>query len=637
MHEVFAIRPPDVVALEIPVTFRPELEWAARCWPLPVAAFELRRRATMGMVVPFVPGDSIFEAFRLASQSRTEVALIDVDVSVAGEVRPACGLAVGPELAARPGDDCFAAVTALNEREVVLVSDLAREAVMATALAALMAQHGSVLWVGGLAHWSRIVERLRRGDFSAPPTASAPVRRFTRARLAASALLRLTGVYPATVAEFARAPAVFESFEAMRTLLHRAAAPGLDRRWGPSESAAPIDLARTGLYARNLAASARVGEQPQLSELVLAASATIGPRYAARLLAVANEQPRTQRTGALRPLTFEIDPRTRHAEPPQAGFCFRGRRLSVEPWFPVPWPSLDAPDREQLARAAHDAEYEKLCAARSRDAFHWHAYPPDEADYEAFVAFALRTASVVDPAEARAVPFSTGLRDGVDVRSTIRQWHEDRIYVRDERGGRRRFRNGAIDWRGQTEASSALQGRIGGGWNDPDCLHVGSVSRESRRTKVLARNGMAQITRRHREWSMITLDAPTFTTGPSRRQTFYDAVICPLIAVQGRPTDHIYTWLETMFTFCSGKPFVYFSQYQPSARIVDLARAHRVEFVWRPLGRLPRELLDRHRTFRQLRLADRQWQQLLTRLAATRGGRPDADAVSQRRGHPRRP
>ena len=629
MHERFASKPPDVVALELPVAFRPDLEWAVRCWPMPVAAFELGRRATMGMVVPFVPGDSIFEAFRLASESRTEIALIDVDVSVAGEVRPACGFAVGPEFAARSGDDCFAAVTALNEREAILVSDLAREAAMASALAALMAQLGSVLWVGGFAHWSRIVERLRRGDFSAPPTACAPRRRFTRTRLAASALLRLTGLYPA-------APAEFEPFEAMRTLLLRAAAPGLDRRWGPSESTAPIDLARTRLYARNLAASARVGEQPHVSELVLAASATIGPRYAARLFAVASEQLKAKRTAALPPLTFEIDPRTRHAARPQAGFCFRGKRLSAEPWFPVPWLLLDVPDREQLARAAHDAEYEKLCAAQARETFHWHAYPPDETDYEAFVAYALRHANVADPAEARSVPFSTGLQDGLDVRSTVRQWHEDRIYGRDERGGRRRFRNGVIDWRGQTEASGALQGRVGGGWNDPDCLHVGSVSREARRVKVLARNGMAQVARRHREWSMITLDAPTSIIGPSRRQTFHDAVIRPLIAVQGLPTDHIYTWLETMFRFCAGKPFVYYSPYQPSARIFALARAHRVELVWCALGRLPRELLDRHRTFRQLWLADSQWKQLRTRLAAPRSGGPDADAANHRRRHPRR-
>ena len=99
---------------------------------------------------------------------------------------------------------------------------------MASALAALMAQHESVLWVGGFAHWSRIVERLRCRDFSAPDIDPAPRRRFTRARLGSSALMRLTGLYPAMVAAFARAPQEFEPFDAMRTLLHEAAKPEPD-------------------------------------------------------------------------------------------------------------------------------------------------------------------------------------------------------------------------------------------------------------------------------------------------------------------------------------------------------------------------------------------------------------------------
>ena len=58
--------------------------------------------------MPFVPGDSIFEAFRLASQAGIEVALIDVDVSVPGEQRPPPTLALGPEFAGRPGEGFFA-------------------------------------------------------------------------------------------------------------------------------------------------------------------------------------------------------------------------------------------------------------------------------------------------------------------------------------------------------------------------------------------------------------------------------------------------------------------------------------------------------------------------------------------------
>ena len=76
----------------------------------------------------------------------------------------------------------------------------------------------------------------------------------------------------------------------------------------PSEPTAAIDLARTGLYARNLAATARISEQPQLSELVLAASATIGPRYAARLVGLATADHPSTPGAALDPLTFEVDP-----------------------------------------------------------------------------------------------------------------------------------------------------------------------------------------------------------------------------------------------------------------------------------------------------------------------------------------
>src|SRR5207344_927380 len=102
----------------------------------------------------------------------------------------------------------------------VLVSDLVREAAMASALAALMAQHVAVLWVGGFAHWARIVERLRSRDFAAPNIVPTRRRRFTRARLGPSSLMRLTGQYPSMVAAFARAPQAFDPFDAMRLLLH---------------------------------------------------------------------------------------------------------------------------------------------------------------------------------------------------------------------------------------------------------------------------------------------------------------------------------------------------------------------------------------------------------------------------------
>ena len=234
VHEQFASARPAVVALELPASFRPALEWAAGCWPTPVAAFERGRRPAMGTVMPFVPGDSIFEAFRVAYAGRHRG-------RAHRRGRVGAGRAASAAHARPRSRVCVAAWRrllptqrdALNSREAPLVSDLVREAAMASALAALMAQHVSVLWVGGFAHWARIVERLRCRDFAAPDIVPAPRRRFTRARLGPSALMRLTGVYPSMVAAFARAPQEFDPFDAMRMLLHEAAKPEPDGQRTP--------------------------------------------------------------------------------------------------------------------------------------------------------------------------------------------------------------------------------------------------------------------------------------------------------------------------------------------------------------------------------------------------------------------
>ena len=86
----------------------------------------------------------------------------------------------------------------------------------------------------------------------------------------------------------------------------------------------------------------------------------------------------------------------------------------------------------------------------------------------------------------------------------------------------------------------------------------------------------------------------------------------------------MYDWLKPIFTFCEGKPFVYYSQYVPSARIHALARSHKVRLRWCPLGSLSAPLLARHRFWHQLWLGDSQWRTLQARLAARyRGGGRD--------------
>ena len=304
------------------------------------------------------------------------------------------------------------------------------------------------------------------------------------------------------------------------------------KRCCPRSLRRPSTWPAPGLYARNLAATARISEQPQLAELVLAASATIGPRYAARLFELATAEHVSTPSEALDALTFEVDRRTKGSDQIEAGFCFRGRRLSAEPWCPVPWPILDPPDVAQLTREARDAHYEDLPDARPGETFHWHAYPPDQEAYEEFVRYALRRASQIDRLDGPSVPFVSGLEGGLDVRTTIRFWHEDQVYVRRHCNGSESIRNGVIDWTSRAEDSKILRGGggRGAGWNDPDSTVIGSVSRAVGH-ETIGTQGESEVTRRTREWSFVTLDHPTFETR-SGSGALWDRVIMPLVDLE---------------------------------------------------------------------------------------------------------
>ena len=285
VHEVFATAPPQVVALELPPEMRPELAWAATCWPGSVVSIATTRgTGAAATTLPFVPGDSIVEAFRLATAAGIPVACVDANVvTSAGERAGRADRLPGAELAGRTGIEYVALAEALMSQRPAGPSALTREAVMAGYLAALMEDYASVLWVGGLAHWSRIEARLRAADFSAPAVPTAPPLKWRRGRLAPSALHRMTGQSPWKVQSFAASPQTFDPLALVLGMLHEAGPEGIVGVDSVPEPCSAVDRARVGIYARNLAATDGLREEPQLSELVVAARNVVGPRYAARV------------------------------------------------------------------------------------------------------------------------------------------------------------------------------------------------------------------------------------------------------------------------------------------------------------------------------------------------------------------
>jgi hypothetical protein len=607
---------PEVIALELPEWLRGELDWALRCWPTAVGSI------TTDLIVPWIPGDSMLEAGRLAQQLGIRVHLVDLaEAEPSGERSVA--LLPGPEFAPRVGQAFQDAVDATAEPPST--GDLAREAFMAERLDELMRRHRRVLWVGGMAHWTRLTGRLERGDFSGPPARGRTPGPCRRVRLGGSALLRLTGRSPFLVARYAEHPASYDEASAIRHLALDAARLNRRRREarrhtydgehgpGPAEPAA-IDIARVLVYARNLAATRTLSDRPGLADLLTAASVTVGKRYAGQVYLLSMKVARPRRASVAEALR-NVPALTYESVGSRQGYRCKGRWLTVEPvWSPAgPRIEMWVPAPAEVARR-QQAPYRHVPRAQKGSRYAWMAYPPDEQAYEAYVAHVLRRASLHTLSEPAAEPFLAGLRDGIDVRATLRHWKEGRLYVREDRGEWLTVTNGAIDYTSEREDSTVLRGlgRRGGraGWVDPSLTSVGSASREIRVDVI--QKVPCHVTLRHREFSLITLDVPTWLEADDSRG-FYSRVIKPLVHLPAE-RDHLYGWLDVMFAFCRGKPFAYYSRYVPGPRIHEIAARHRVRLLHRPLQLIGSALLQRHQTFRFLSVTRQQWEALEARI-----------------------
>lgn len=626
----------DAVALELPEESEGELAWADDCWPTPVASI------ADGSILPFIPGDSMLEGYRLARRAHTAVYLIDLNVK--GAIKRESGTRLGPEFAPRLGGLFQETMDSLLATHPKAEGDAAREAYMARRLSELLRQHERVLWIGGMAHWTAITQRLADANFSAPvvPTVRSSV--FVRSRLRASALYQISTRLPCLVEDYTGRPDTFVESEALQSLalgvlsstgdegvemVRHPPAPksGIE----PPESGVALDVVKMLTYAQNLAATSGVREAPDLIDLLTSASSTIGNKYAGRLYLAAMLESPSGLDQTLPNLTYEQD-EEKH------GFMLGSEWLFATPYWPNSsdgrsWSGFPTTVRDRLNS---DAPYAELPAGNGEPAYWW-AFPPEEEAYEAYVRHVLLLATRKVAREPKSEPFSTGLQDGIDMRATVRNWHRGEIHVRVGERHDLNITNAAIDYANDSEDTAILRGRrprslvpIGlvdpnsprfnvdhdTGWLDPTCLHVGSISREATKGEILQQEGRpCLVVRRQREFSFITLDVPSWYRGLERERKDFIGRVTLRLADLPMEVDNLYEWLRVMFTFCRGKPFAYFSKYVPSARIHRLASAHNVRLVHIPLSVIPSRLLEMHRRFRFLRVSGPQYEALLKLIA----------------------
>ncbi len=605
VRRAFAEFRPTAVALECPPEMAHELDWALSCWPGPVAS-------RYGVKFwPFVPGDSMVEAYRLARERGVSVHLVD-RWSPKPIVRPTQPPLPGVECAARVGDLFADVVGALEDSAgQPAPEDLAREDCMARHLARLMATHERVLWVGGMAHWPRMRALLVGGGLG-PPEASKRRVSFVRLGLSPSALVAATGRLPRLVHRYAVEPDAYEETAAIRALAldavtvraeidYELVRAGQKRKEGvrAPESASPADVAKMLAYARNLRSARAVGDRPTLMDLLDAASGVVGDQYAGRLYALAMQEQGSEASRALPQLEHQITEA-------RSGYRHKGRWVSV-----VPATGERAESRLgtiRLEKATRDARRDgeqNLPEPAEGDKTGWVAVRAETSRFKALVTYALRRASVAWSTQDRSAAFESGMREGVDARETLRHWAEGTVFVRELSPGRLPITNGVIDFTSEREDSAALRGCDGGGWNDPAFDGWGTVSRVVR--KETQRERPYTLRKWWREITFVTLDRNTWDSGDNS-ESVYERVIQPIFRVTKGKDDHLYSWLGPMFESCQRKPLAYFSRYVPSARIRRIAAKHGVRLVHVPLAQIPAAMLERNQTFRLICLTRSQYE-----------------------------
>jgi hypothetical protein len=418
VREAFFVRNPDVIALELPWFIKSEFIEGVEALPrMHVVWYEEEDEdgEPIRVVIPLDICDAMIEAARLALDYGIRLELIDAGVSGVEERRidfPDCaairdiGLETLYESAVRTG--------ALPPSTP---GDQAREKHMARRLETLLKHGERILWVGGMAHWEGIRSALESAEHSLqkeriPESVGlSPV--------SPASFQRLMGEMPALASLYeelrhgVRAPEDFDYFAALKEILVEA------ERSYEGEMKERVDLTRyRGMmqFARNLALT-RSRIVPDLSDIVQAARGTVNDDYGWHVMKTACENHDAVDDSADSDERFELQ---------WGGYGLfadgrhRVRRQGLmQDTVPKSFNFRRRPTPEELEswqREMEQFDERTLCS-----------WPPEDIFQERFMAYVRdRAIRALGEERSRSEEFQGSLKDGLDLKETLRNWHVER-------------------------------------------------------------------------------------------------------------------------------------------------------------------------------------------------------------------
>jgi hypothetical protein len=418
VHRQFLEFQPEAIAVELPPTIQEPVLTAVKRLPnLSVILYP--EKSGCHIYLPIEPVDGIIEAVRLGIEKKIPLFFIDRDTE-------------GYPQKSDPMPDPFAitrigypayCLAYLKERgrETPSPNDALRERTMASQALSLSRLYQRVLLVGGLAHWPDIVQQLDNNP-------ELPLGRQKRSGvivgyLKESSSREILSEMPFLQRRYEEERACAGSIDSHFLNLNRLSIQEdllneakEEHQKNSREKVESHQLSLIRKFARNLALL-QGGLSPDFYQLLMASRGMVNDNFAYEVWDLASRYP-FQEAVSLLP-EIEVTAEDLRLNQKQIRF-YRRFRTFRRRLVPVPLKKRPSPKEKE--------EYKKDWEGR-----HICSYPPEDIRVEGLGDYVKKKVrGVLSQEQVRLIPFSSSMLDGLDVRETLRQVVEQKVYVREE-------------------------------------------------------------------------------------------------------------------------------------------------------------------------------------------------------------
>ncbi len=420
----FARWQPDAMAVEYPQTLREPLLKGIKRLPL-LSVVLYKEKDGTHVYLPLEPTDGVVEAARLALAHDVPLYLVDRDLESMPQIQEPFP---DPYAIQRVGHPAYCQAYAdQSSGQKPTREDALREANMAYRLQQLQGKHQRVLFVCGLNHYPRILARLSQSQ-------AQPIGRQQRdgvilahlhersSREVMSEIPYLAAAYEKQRHELlacwrdrADASASLDRLQQHERLLQEAAHQHLRNS---QEEVTPQQFAVLRRFARNYALIQGY-LAPDYYQLVVAARGAVDDNYAYEVWDLGSRYPWQEENPGL--LNIELRGEDLFLNHKKILFHrrFRVMRRRLVP-VPAKKKRLTEPRPGEWQR---QWQGHMICS-----------HPPEDIVVEGWGHYIKKKAGQILAAEnSRTIPFTSSLIDGIDLRETIRNWHEGKLYVKENR------------------------------------------------------------------------------------------------------------------------------------------------------------------------------------------------------------